>query len=290
MATAAPPAGAPAIRFDAVSKIFAGGTAAVQDFSLTAPAGRITVLVGLSGCGKTTLLRMVNRLVTPTSGRILIGDRDISGVDPVALRRSIGYAMQNSGLLPHRRVIDNIATVPMLLGRSRRRAREDAYELLVRVGLDESLAMRYPGRLSGGQAQRVGVARALAADPDVLLMDEPFGAVDPIVRAELQADLVRLQADISKTILFVTHDIGEAFALGDQIVLLATGARIAQAGPAREFIAHPASEYVSDFIGLGDGASSLSISEIDGARIVMDANGRPVGRLDGQDGIPGGRP
>ena len=280
---------APEIRFDAVSKTFADGTAAVRDFSLTAPAGRITVLVGLSGCGKTTLLRMVNRLVAPTSGRVLIGDRDVAGSDPVALRRSIGYAMQNSGLLPHRRVVDNIATVPVLLGRTRRRARADALGLLERVGLDESLAMRYPGQLSGGQAQRVGVARALAADPDVLLMDEPFGAVDPIVRADLQEDLAGLQADLSKTILFVTHDIGEAFALGDRIVLLETGARIAQTGTPQELIAHPASAYVSDLIGLTGGASALSVDEVDGARIVVDANGRPLGRLGSIDGHPAGR-
>lgn len=197
---------APEIRFDAVSKTFADGTAAVRDFSLTAPAGRITVLVGLSGCGKTTLLRMVNRLVAPTSGRVLIGDRDVAGSDPVALRRSIGYAMQNSGLLPHRRVVDNIATVPVLLGRTRRRARADALGLLERVGLDESLAMRYPGQLSGGQAQRVAIGRALATNPSVIFADEPTGALDQATGGEVMALLTSACASTGASLVLVTHD------------------------------------------------------------------------------------
>lgn len=275
----------PSIRFAGVSKHYPGGAVAVDDFSLTVPGGRTTVLVGSSGCGKTTLLRMVNRMVTPTSGRVLIDDADVAASDPVPLRRSIGYVLQQGGLLPHRVVVDNVATVPRLLGTPKAEAHDRALELMDAVGLDRALAGRYPAQLSGGQQQRVGVARALAADPKILLMDEPFGAVDPVVRADLQRDLLDLQARLGKTILFVTHDIGEAFTLGDEIVILQSGGRIAQQGTAVQIVAAPADDFVARFIGLDAGASDLRIETLDGTRLVLDGRGRPVGRL-----RPGTRP
>ncbi|MFT8396202.1 ABC transporter ATP-binding protein [Propionibacterium sp.] len=277
----------PAIEFQQVTKVFPDGTRAVDGFSLVAPAGRITVLVGLSGCGKTTLLRMVNRLVNPSSGAILLGNRNVTSTDAVQLRRRIGYVMQNSGLLPHRKVIDNICVVPRLLGVPRKQARAEGLALMDRVGLDREMAQRYPGQLSGGQQQRTGVARALAADPAVMLMDEPFGAVDPIVRTGLQRDLLRLQAERPRTILFVTHDMSEAFALGDLIMLLSKGATIVQSGKPVDFLTHPADDYVSRFIGLDNGAGSLHTTVVDGVPIVVDANSRPVGRFDDHPATPG---
>ncbi|MCR2817007.1 ABC transporter ATP-binding protein [Microbacterium jiangjiandongii] len=237
------------IEFRGVSKSFPDGTRAVDDFSLVIPPRQTTVFVGSSGCGKTTLLRMINRMVEPSSGTITIDGEDIAGRAPVQLRRSIGYVMQNSGLLPHLTVAANIATVPRLNGVVRGEARERALELMGTVGLDVAMADRYPSQLSGGQQQRVGVARALAAEPNILLMDEPFGAVDPIVRTELQDELIRLQRDIGKTIVFVTHDIEEAFFLGDQIVILERGARIAQQGSADDIRRNPASPFVEAFVG-----------------------------------------
>ena len=237
------------IEFRGVSKSFPDGTRAVEDFSLQIPPHRTTVFVGSSGCGKTTLLRMINRMVEPTSGAITIDGVDIATRPAVALRRSIGYVMQNSGLLPHLTVAANIATVPRLNGVARGPARKRALELMATVGLDAAMADRYPSQLSGGQQQRVGVARALAADPNILLMDEPFGAVDPIVRAELQDELTRLQREIGKTIVFVTHDIDEAFFLGDQVIILERGARIAQQGTPDEIRESPASEFVAAFVG-----------------------------------------
>ena len=274
------------IEFRGVRKAFPDGTVAVEDFSLLIPSRTTTVLLGSSGCGKTTLLRMVNRMVDPTAGSVLIDDEDIARVDPVALRRRIGYVMQNSGLLPHRRVADNIATVPRLNGVPKPAARERALELMDTVGLDRALADRYPAQLSGGQQQRVGVARALAADPNILLMDEPFGAVDPIVRAELQQELIRLARDLEKTVVFVTHDVDEAFLLGHQVVLLQRGGRVAQAGTPAEILANPASEFVADFVGAGRGRRRLRIEEVDGSLVVMDAEGRPAGVLDA-DAAPG---
>ncbi|MEP6560752.1 MAG: ATP-binding cassette domain-containing protein, partial [Nakamurella sp.] len=218
------------IEFRSVSKKFPDGTVAVADFSFVFPSHKTTVLVGSSGCGKTTLLRMINRMVEPTSGQILIDDVNIASQDKVKLRRSIGYVLQAAGLLPHRKVLDNVATVPFLTGVGKAQARAAALELLDKVGLDRSLAGRYPRQLSGGQQQRVGVARALAGDPDILLMDEPFGAVDPIVRADLQLELNRLQRELGKTIVFVTHDIDEAFTLADQVVIFRKGGVIAQSG------------------------------------------------------------
>ena len=241
------------IEFRSVSKVFPDGTRAVDDFNLTIPSRKTTVLVGSSGSGKTTLLRMINRMVDPTSGDIEIDGESVLSRDPVHLRRSIGYVMQNSGLLPHFKVIDNVATVPILNGVPRKVARAQALELLDTVGLQRDLAGRYPSQLSGGQQQRVGVARGLAANPNILLMDEPFGAVDPIVRAELQQETIRLQRDLDKTVVFVTHDIDEAFLLGDQVVILEKVAKIAQIGSPTEIMSDPASDFVADFIGIKHG-------------------------------------
>ncbi|MGJ0203065.1 ATP-binding cassette domain-containing protein [Leucobacter sp. gxy201] len=267
------------IEFRSVSKTFADGTTAVHDFSLVIPARQTTVLVGSSGCGKTTLVRMINRMVDPTSGVVEIDGTSVQGRDPVALRRSIGYVMQNSGLMPHFTVIDNVATVLRLNGATRREAHARARELLDTVGLDQGLAGRYPSQLSGGQQQRVGVARGLAADPNVLLMDEPFGAVDPIVRAELQQELLRLQRELGKTVVFVTHDIDEAFLLGDRIVILDTGARIVQQGTPSEIIANPADDFVAAFIGADHGKRELRLERTPHGTIVVDAAGRPQGVL-----------
>ncbi len=267
------------IEFRSVTKQFDDGTKAVDDFSLVLPAHKTTVFVGSSGCGKTTLLRMINRLVEPTDGEITIDGESIFKKDPVALRRSIGYVLQNAGLLPHFTVLENIATVPVLKGTPKKKAHERARELLAVVGLDEALADRYPRQLSGGQQQRVGVARGLAADPNILLMDEPFGAVDPIVRKELQAETLRLQRELDKTVVFVTHDIDEAFLLGDQVVILEKGARIAQVGTPDEIVENPASAFVAEFVGTDRGARDLRIKETAGGRVLVDAAGRTQGVL-----------
>ncbi len=245
------------IEFRAVTKRFPDGTLAVTDLDLVIPPRQVTVFVGSSGSGKTTILRMINRMVDPTSGALFIDHVDIATREPVALRRSIGYVMQNSGLLPHRTVIDNIATVPLLDGVKRKEAHKRARELMEVVGLEPSLAARYPAQLSGGQQQRVGVARGLAADPNILLMDEPFGAVDPLVRAELQVELQRLQRELGKTVVFVTHDIDEAFLIGDQVVLFKPGGIIAQAGSPADLLQHPADDFVTSFIDAGRPRSIL---------------------------------
>jgi len=271
------------IEFDSVTKQFPDGTTAVEDFSFVLPSRQTTVFVGSSGCGKTTLLRMINRMVEPSSGRISIDGDDIAGRDRVELRRSIGYVLQAAGLLPHRKVVDNVATVPVLKGVSKGEAREAALGLLDKVGLDRSLATRYPRQLSGGQQQRVGVARALAGDPNILLMDEPFGAVDPIVRADLQAELNRLQRELGKTIVFVTHDIDEAFLLADQVVIFRKGGVIAQAGTPAEILAAPADDFVATFIGADKGKRELQLQRRPGdggQALVVDREGRPVGVLD----------
>jgi osmoprotectant transport system ATP-binding protein len=267
------------IEFRDVTKQFPDGTVAVERFSLILPARKTTVLVGSSGSGKTTLLRMINRMVEPTTGTVEIDGEDVARVDAVQLRRRIGYVMQNSGLLPHRKVLDNIATVPLLSGTPKRQAHTRALELMDTVGLDRVLANRYPSQLSGGQQQRVGVARGLAVDPDILLMDEPFGAVDPIVRADLQRELVRLQRELGKTVVFVTHDIDEAFLLGDQVVILEKSARIAQRGTPAEILASPASDFVADFIGSNRGKRRLSVVQTPNGAILVDADGRPAGVL-----------
>ncbi|NYE19773.1 ATP-binding cassette domain-containing protein [Microbacterium immunditiarum] len=267
------------IEFADVTKRFPDGTVAVEGFSIVMPARRTTVLVGSSGSGKTTLLRMINRMVDPTSGTVSIDGEDVAGRDPVRLRRSIGYVMQNSGLMPHFTVAENIATVPVLEGTSRREARSRALELMRTVGLDESMADRYPSQLSGGQQQRVGVARGLAADPNILLMDEPFGAVDPIVRSELQQEVIRLQRELDKTVVFVTHDIDEAFLLGDQVVILETGAHIAQVGSPSEIIEDPASGFVESFIGADRGRRALRLKQTARGTVVVDTDGRTQGAL-----------
>ncbi|WP_439564353.1 ABC transporter ATP-binding protein [Microcella sp.] len=267
------------IEFRSISKRFDDGTLAVDDFSLVIPSRQTTVLVGSSGSGKTTLLRMINRMVDATSGELEIDGENVSDIEPVRLRRRIGYVMQNSGLLPHRRVIDNIATVPRLNGVPKKQAHARALELMDTVGLDRSMADRYPSQLSGGQQQRVGVARGLAVDPNILLMDEPFGAVDPIVRADLQQELLRLQRELDKTVVFVTHDIDEAFLLGDQVVILEKGGRIAQKGTPAEILANPASEFVASFIGADRGKRALSIQVVDGERVLVDGDGNLAGRL-----------
>ncbi|MGO3720562.1 ABC transporter ATP-binding protein [Microbacterium gubbeenense] len=267
------------IEFRDVSKNFPDGTAAVTNFSLVAPSRKTTVLVGSSGSGKTTLLRMVNRMLEPTSGTVSIDGDDVAAVRPVALRRRIGYVMQNAGLLPHLTVADNIATVPRLLGETRRAARDRALELMDTVGLDTRMADRYPRQLSGGQQQRVGVARGLAADPNILLMDEPFGAVDPIVRAELQQELIRLQTELDKTVIFVTHDIDEAFLLGDQVVILAAGGRTLQVGSPSEIIENPADDFVRAFIGAERGKRALRIKQTPNGPVLVDTEGRTQGTL-----------
>jgi osmoprotectant transport system ATP-binding protein len=256
------------IRFDAVTKAYPDGTVAVDQLSLTAPSGQITVLVGPSGCGKTTSLRMINRMIEPTSGTITIDDRDVSSVPATELRRGIGYVIQSAGLFPHRTVVDNVATVPLLTGTGRREARARAIQLMERVGLPASFADRYPAQLSGGQQQRVGVARALAADPPVMLMDEPFSAVDPVVRDQLQQEFLRLQGELGKTIVFVTHDIDEAIRLGDTVAVLAVGGRLAQIAPPAELLARPADPFVAGFVGRDRGYRALGFVS---AEVAVDA-------------------
>ena len=265
------------IRFDHVSKTYPGGTLAVEDFSLTVEQGSTTVFLGTSGCGKTTLMRMVNAMVTPTSGRVFVRDQDVASEDPVRLRRSIGYVLQEGGLFPHRSIADNVATVPRLEGATKQASRERALELLELVGLDREMADRYPAQLSGGQRQRVGVARALANRADILLMDEPFGALDPIVRAELQRELKEIQRALGTTILFVTHDVDEAFTLGDQVAVLSTGGRIEQVGTPTELLSSPASPFVAEFVGASRAARPVRVAGPGG--LVVDDAGTPVGTL-----------
>ncbi|WP_104166131.1 ABC transporter ATP-binding protein [Arthrobacter sp. SX1312] len=246
------------IEFRGVTKTYDGGRPAVDDLTMDIERGKITVFVGPSGCGKTTSLRMINRMVEPTSGQILVDGQDVSRQKASELRRSMGYVMQSSGLLPHRSVLDNIATVPRLNGVRKAEARTRAKELLAVVGLAPELGGRYPGQLSGGQQQRVGVARALAADPPILLMDEPFSAVDPVVRAELQEELLRLQRDLAKTIVFVTHDIDEATVLGDKVAVFAVGGRLAQYAAPEEILRAPVDDFVAGFVGRDRGFRHLS--------------------------------
>ncbi|MFE7567819.1 ABC transporter ATP-binding protein [Streptomyces sp. NPDC057539] len=251
------------IRFEHVTKRYPDGTTAVDDLSFEVPQGELVTLVGPSGCGKTTTMKMVNRLIEPTEGRIFLDGDDISAIDPVQLRRRIGYVIQQVGLFPHKTVLENTATVPHLLGWQRAKGRERAAELLDLVGLDPSVyGDRYPEQLSGGQRQRVGVARALAADPPVLLMDEPFGAVDPVVRDHLQSEFLKLQAAVRKTVLFVTHDIEEAVRLGDRIAVYGQG-RIEQFDAPAAVLGTPATPYVADFVGADRGLKRLSVTSIE---------------------------
>ncbi|MGW7078623.1 ABC transporter ATP-binding protein [Streptomyces sp. NPDC054871] len=251
------------IRFEHVTKRYEDGTTAVDDLSFEVAEGELVTLVGPSGCGKTTTMKMVNRLIEPTEGRIYVEGDDISAIDPVQLRRRIGYVIQQVGLFPHKTVLENTATVPHLLGVKRGKARERAAELLDLVGLDPAtFGDRYPEQLSGGQRQRVGVARALAADPPVLLMDEPFGAVDPVVREHLQNEFLRLQQAVRKTVLFVTHDIEEAVRLGDRMAVYGEG-RIEQFDTPSTILGAPANDYVADFVGADRGLKRLSVTPIE---------------------------
>ena len=237
------------IEFDHVSKKY-GKTTALADFALTAPTSKITVLMGLSGSGKTTAIRMVNKMVTPTSGTVLIDGQDVAGLNAVTLRRKIGYVMQEVGLLPHKTVIDNVTLIARIAGQSADVAQKNAAEMLAMVGIDEQFFNRFPQQLSGGQQQRVGVARALAIKPNILLMDEPFGAVDPIVREELQDELCRIQRALGLTIMFVTHDRHEAMKIADQLVVLSNGGHIEQAGAPSELTAKPANAFVRKILGV----------------------------------------
>ncbi|MES9558561.1 MULTISPECIES: betaine/proline/choline family ABC transporter ATP-binding protein [unclassified Streptomyces] len=264
------------IRFEHVTKRYADGTTAVDGLSFEVAEGELVTLVGPSGCGKTTTMKMVNRLIEPTEGRIFVDGDDISAIDPVRLRRRIGYVIQQVGLFPHRTILENTATVPHLLGWKRGKGRQRAAELLDLVGLDPSVyGDRYPDQLSGGQRQRVGVARALAADPPVLLMDEPFGAVDPVVRERLQNEFLKLQEQVRKTVLFVTHDIEEAVRLGDRIAVYGQGS-IEQFDSPATVLGAPATPYVADFVGADRGLKRLSVTPIEEG----DLDQPPVVHLD----------
>ena len=253
----------PMIRLDGVSKTYADGTVAVQHLDLDVPLGSVVCLVGPSGCGKSTTLKMVNRLIEPTSGTITMNGRDVTHVDPVELRRHMGYVIQQIGLFPHQTIRTNVATVPSLLGWDKQRSQERAEELLSLVGLDPgAYGDRYPSQLSGGERQRVGVARALAADPPVLLMDEPFGAVDPINREKLQDEFLRLQRDLHKTVMLVTHDIDEAVKLGDRVAVFAPGGHLMQYDVPAEVLGRPANDFVAQFVGAARGLRRLSVTPI----------------------------
>jgi len=252
------------ILLDGVTKKYSGQPApAVDNVTMEIPAGEIVMLVGPSGCGKTTTMKMINRLIEPTSGRILIGDEDVTKSDPDKLRRHIGYVIQGAGLFPHLTVADNIAIVPRLLKWDKKRIAARVDELLDLVSLEaEQYRDRYPRELSGGQQQRIGVARALAADPPVLLMDEPFGAVDPITRQRLQDELLRLQAELHKTIVFVTHDFDEAVKLGDRIAILQVGSEIVQYDTPEQILTNPANEFVEGFVGAGAALKQLTLTRV----------------------------
>ena len=295
------------IRLERVTKHFAGGQVAVRELSIDFPTGQLTTLVGPSGCGKTTTLKMINRLIEPTSGRIFHDDQDVTHIDPVTLRLRMGYVIQNVGLFPHMNIADNIATVPRLLGWDRRKVDQRVDELLTLVGLDpKAYRRRYPFQLSGGQRQRVGVARALGADPPILLMDEPFGAIDRIARERLQNEFLRIQREVRKTVIFVTHDIDEAIKLGDRIAIMNLGELVQYDTPAA-ILARPASDLVIDLLGPDRGLKRLSVTPIDlellerppvvhpddslavakskldsrwNRLVVLDPNDRPVGELD----------
>ena len=247
------------ISFDAVTKRFDDGTIGVNALTLDVPEGEVVVLVGPSGCGKTTTMRMVNRMIEPTSGTLTVNGQDVMSVEPAQLRRGIGYVIQQIGLFPHRTIAENIATVPQLLGWDDARIRARTTELMATVGLDEAVADRYPHQLSGGQRQRVGVARGLAVDPPIMLMDEPFGAVDPIVRSRLQDEFLRLQERVRKTIVFVTHDIDEAIRMGDRIAIMSEGGHLEQYDTPAAILAEPANEFVVDFLGAERGLKRLAL-------------------------------
>ncbi|WP_022928783.1 ABC transporter ATP-binding protein [Patulibacter americanus] len=303
---------AASLRFDAVQKRYPGNARpTIESLSIEVPAGEICVLVGPSGCGKTTAMRMVNRLIEPTAGQILIDGRPNTERAPADLRREIGYVIQQTGLFPHRTIAQNVATVPKLLGWSTDRIAARTTELLELVGLDPEFADRYPAQLSGGQRQRVGVARALAVDPPLMLMDEPFGAIDPITRERLQNEFLRLQAQVRRTIVFVTHDIDEAIKMGDRIAVMRPGGRLAQYATPAELLLSPADEFVEQFVGADRALKRLALGRVRdleleeptrvrygdpvaGVRealrraevpypLVIDADGRPLAWLDDDD-------
>lgn len=266
------------IRLSGVGKTYPDGTVAVHELDLDVRRGEMVCLVGPSGCGKSTTLKMINRLIEPTTGRIWLDGTDVTDADPVELRRGIGYVIQQIGLFPHQKIITNVMTVPLLYGESKATARERARELMHTVGLDpDQYADRYPHQLSGGQRQRVGVARALAANPPVLLMDEPFGAVDPVVRTRLQDEFLRLQRELGKTVVLVTHDIDEAVRMGDRVAVFATGGRLAQFATPMDLLAHPADDFVADFVGSTRGLRRLAVTPL------------RVEHLEPLDGVQGGQ-
>jgi osmoprotectant transport system ATP-binding protein len=268
---------AASLEFREVTKRYPGSDRpAVDRLTLEVGAGEICVLVGPSGCGKTTAMRMVNRMTEITDGDILVGGRSVRASDENELRRHVGYVIQQVGLFPHRTVADNIATVPRLLGWDKRRTHERVRELLDLIGLEQELGRRYPAQLSGGQRQRVGVARALAADPPVMLMDEPFGAIDPINRERLQNEFLRLQAELHKTVVFVTHDIDEAIKMGDRIAVMREGGHLAQYATPAELLMHPATDFVKDFVGADRALKALALLRV-----------RDVELLPAQDGATG---
>jgi len=283
------------IELEHVRKIFPGQVSpAVGDLSLEVQEGEIAVLIGPSGCGKSTTLRMINRLIEPTAGRITVAGRDIAEQKAHELRLSIGYVIQQVGLFPHRTIARNIATVPQLLGWEKARTSQRVEELMELVGLEPELASRYPTELSGGQQQRVGVARALAADPPVLLMDEPFGAVDPIVRLRLQQELLDLQRRLHKTIVFVTHDIDEAIRLADRMAVLNVGGKLEQYEPPVDLLAHPSNDFVVDFLGEDRGLKRLALIPVSAAELQPGptvyvsstvANARAVMQREGTDWV-----
>ena len=277
-----PSADAEPLEFRAATKRYPGSAApAVDALSLEVPAGEICVLVGPSGCGKTTAMRMVNRMISITEGDILLGGRSVRDRDEADLRRHIGYVIQQIGLFPHRTIAENIATVPRLLGWSRTRIASRVDELLDLIGLEPDIAARYPAQLSGGQRQRVGVARALAVDPPLMLMDEPFGAIDPINRDRLQNEFLRLQAQLRKTIVFVTHDIDEAIKMGDRIAVLREGGHLAQYAPPGELLTHPADDFVRDFVGADRALKRLALQRVRDVALhqapLLREDGSPVG-------------
>ena len=274
------PDGELAIRLEQVRKEYPNGTVAVRELSLDVPTGEMCMLVGPSGCGKTTVLKMINRLIEPSGGRLYLAGEDVTAVDPVRLRRRIGYVIQHVGLFPHQSIAENIATVPKLVGWDRRRTTARVGELLELVGLDPKVySKRYPHQLSGGQRQRVGVARALAADPVVLLMDEPFSAIDPIARDRLQAEFLRLQAEVRKTVVFVTHDIEEAIRLGDRVAVLSEGGHLEQYADPATLLGAPANDFVADFVGSDRGLKRLAVTAITDADLEHPPVVRPDDRL-----------
>lgn len=282
----------PAIAFERVRKEYPAsqsrGGAAVDDLTLDVHPHEVLVLVGPSGCGKSTTLRMANRLVEPTSGRILLEGDDVTHVDPVALRRRIGYVIQDVGLFPHRTVAQNVATVPRLLGWDRRRTAARVDELLALVGLDPArYARRYPHELSGGERQRIGVARALATDPPVLLMDEPFGAVDPVGRRRLQTEFARIQREVGTTVMLVTHDIDEAVRMGDRVAVLSAGAHVEQLAPPLDVVARPATDAVADLVGRGRLARLLALGRLAHEDVAPAPGGTGGAAAPGGTPVPG---